>query len=53
MFLKLLPSCKSVHPLQRSYLKYPLEDHNVNKCIILAEIVLFFNYYYIMKIEVT
>ena len=37
MFLKLLPSCKSVHPLQRSYLKYPLEDHIVNKSIILAE----------------
>ena len=28
-FLKLLPSCKYVHPLQRSYLKCPLLKHEL------------------------
>ena len=36
MFLKLLPSCKSVHPLQRSYLKLLKYPNTKSKVVVLT-----------------
>jgi len=40
-FLKLLPSCKSVHPLQRSYLKEEIQSQMLNTYSISTSLLVF------------